>query len=53
LTVFFRMLRRSTTGSAIVSGGSAWRNLSVVAVGGSLVENGQKTVSFPPLFVLK
>ena len=30
----------STTGSAIVSGGRAWRNLSVVAVGGALVEDG-------------
>ena len=30
----------STTGSAIVSGGHAWRNLSVIAVGGALVENG-------------
>lgn len=30
----------STTGSAIVSGGSKWRNLSVDAVGGALVEDG-------------
>ena len=30
----------STTGSAIVSGGHAWRNLSVEAVGGALVEDG-------------
>ena len=30
----------STTGSAIVSGGAAWRNLSVAAVGGAVVEDG-------------
>ena len=30
----------STTGSAIVTGGRAWRNLSVEAVGGALVEDG-------------